>query len=761
MKQIALLTSFLLLLHIAPAQNYFARNIDELNAANKKAKPGDVIVLEDGEWKNVKISLNCTGTEEKPITFKARNGSKVIITGNSSLALGGSYIVVDGLYFKNGYAGKDAVIDFKIDNKQVANNCRVTNCVINDFNNPKRMDQNEWVLFSGQYNRLDHCSFINKKNMGVLLAVTLDDDRSRNNFHSIDHNYFGIRPPLGSNGGEIIRVGVSQHCEFNSNTSITDNFFEHCDGETEIISIKSGSNIVRNNLFYECQGGVVLRHGNDNLVENNIFVGNGKEGTGGVRVINRGQWVVNNLFYKCRGVDFRSPLSVMNGVPNSPAHRYVQVTDAVIANNSFVDCTPISLCEGSDKERSLPPSNVLFINNNFYTQEETLYKAYDNTNGFVFMNNKVNTAVRQPLPKGFEKTTFTLEKLDYVSLPLAAKTAAAKVPDSLQQAAKKRLQHELLNAPGFDGLKLAMQLRSTAYNETGANWFERRLSTRRSASEYMVDCPYADDIYKALAGDEAVIIRLIAPSYSFDRPVVIGKNVTFITNNNNTPVVFNSTTIPAVFTISGKGNLVLQDIRIDGSGVRARHFIASDTSGQSEHYNFTMKKCTVYNLDRKNGCEDLFYAFKSMIADSIVLRNNVFTGNNINYLMMNGEQDNKGYYNAERIVLENNSFTKENGSLMDVYRGGNDESTMGPRILVSGNKFTNITAPADQPFIQLTGAQKTWFTANSFDNCFAAKKLLVYKDVVRADHQLSGNTMRNSGEVVKNNFVTEKATAGN
>jgi poly(beta-D-mannuronate) lyase len=761
MKKIFFFASLIVFLNIANAQTYFVRNIDELNAANKKAKPGDVILLEDGEWKNVKIVLNCSGTKDKPVIFKAKNASRVLITGNSSLKLGGDFIVVDGLYFTNGYAGKDAVIDFKIDKGRLANNCRVTNCVVNDFNNPGRMEENNWVLFSGQNNRLDHCSFMNKKNMGVLLAVLLDDDRSRTNFHSIDHNYFGIRPPLASNGGEIIRVGVSQHCEFNSNTSIVNNFFEKCDGETEIISIKSGSNIVRNNLFYECQGGVVLRHGNDNIVESNIFVGNGKEGTGGVRIINRGQWVVNNLFYKCRGVDFRSPMSIMNGVPNSPAHRYVQVTDAVIANNSFFECSPISLCEGSDKERSLPPSNVIFINNNFYNHTDpAIYKAYDNIGGFVFMNNKVSHAVSQQLPKGFDRSQFQVEKLDYVSIPVASATTAT-VPDSLQKAANKRLQRNLVNTPGFDGVKFATFIRSTAYNETGANWFERRLSTRKSASEYMVDCPYADDIYKAVAGDESVVIRLIAPSYTFDKPVVIGKNVTFITNNNNTPVVFNSGKIPAVFMIAGKGKLMLQDIKIDGSGVRAKHFVSSDTIGSSEHYNFEMKKCIVYNLDRKNGCEDLFYAYKSMIADSIVLRNNNFSGNNINYVMMNEERDDKGYYNAEKIVVQNNSFSKENGSLLDVYRGGNDESTMGPLILVLGNKFTDVAAPSDQPFIQFTGAQKTFIDKNSFENCFTGKKLLVYKDIVRADHRLTSNTMRKSGEVFKNNYVVEKETTRN
>ena len=236
-----------LLLNICLAFSFFAnantilvKNIDELKKANKEALPGDIIILQDGEWNNVTIPLNCNGTLEKPITFRAQTAGKVIIKGNSKLLIGGNYIVVDGFYFTNGFAGDDAVIKFRINNNQLANNCRVTNTVINNYNNPKRMDDNYWVMLYGKNNRIDHCSFLNKKNMGVLMAVILDDERSRENFHSIDHNYFGLRLPLASNTGETIRVGVSQHCEFNSNTQITDNFFEHCDGETEIISIKSG-----------------------------------------------------------------------------------------------------------------------------------------------------------------------------------------------------------------------------------------------------------------------------------------------------------------------------------------------------------------------------------------------------------------------------------------------------------------------------------------------------------------------------------------
>jgi poly(beta-D-mannuronate) lyase len=297
MLKLFLLKSFICLALVTGASTIIVKNADELKKANKEAKPGDIIVLQDGIWNNITILLNCTGTKDQPITFKAQTPGKVIISGNSKLQIGGTYIIADGLNFSNGYAGDDAVITFRINKNELANYCRVTNTVINDFNNPKRLDENYWVALYGKYNQIDHCSFQNKKNMGVMMAVILDDERSRENFHSINNNYFGFRLPLASNTGETIRVGVSQHCEFNSNTQIIDNFFEQCDGETEIISLKSGSNVIRNNLFKECSGSVVLRHGDFNTVENNIFLGNNKPGTGGVRIINKGQWVVNNLFY--------------------------------------------------------------------------------------------------------------------------------------------------------------------------------------------------------------------------------------------------------------------------------------------------------------------------------------------------------------------------------------------------------------------------------------------------------------------------------
>ena len=732
MRQLFFFNCFLLFTVVVTANTIIVKNIDELNAANKKAVPGDLIILQDGEWKNVTIKLNCNGTKEKPITFRSQTPGKVIITGNSKLKLGGNFIVVDGLHFTNGYAGDDAVITYRIDNSQLANNCRVTNTAVNDFNNPKRMDENYWVAFYGKNNQLDHCSFIDKKNLGVLLAVVLDDERSRENFHSIDHNYFGRRPPLGSNGGEIIRVGVSQHCQYNSNTHIGYNFFEHCDGETEIISIKSCANEVEGNVFKECQGSVVLRHGNNNLVAGNYFLGNDKPGSGGVRVINKGQNVINNIFYKCRGVDFRSPLAIMNGIPNSPAHRYVQVTDAQIMDNSFYECAAITLCEGSDTERTLPPEYVILANNTFYnTRDSIIYKAYDDIKGIRFGNNKVSGNIKQDMVTGFEKTNLRPQRV-------------------LSQKDQSAIQH-----PSIDNISFT---ENDILNSSGATWFVTHPLTHEKKM-ITVNCTNAAEVYQQLERNEPVIIRLTGKEYSLTRPFSISKKVQFTSDKRST-IKFNTGSLLSVFIISGNGNLELKNISIDGKNVKANHFISSDSSGYSDHYDLTIENCTIQNFNRENGCQDIFYAFKYMIADSIIIRNSSFVNNNCNGITMAEEKDDKGYYNAETISIGHNNFNSQTGTLLNIYRGGNDESTLGPHLIVSHNKIMNCKSNNSiNPLIALTGVQRTEIFSNNFSGCNPSAILVLYKDFVRAKHNFERNILVNSGSLEKNQFVTEKGNS--
>jgi poly(beta-D-mannuronate) lyase len=726
MKRLLLSTILLSLTLLGFSKTILVKNIEELNAANKKAQPGDWIILQNGKWENVTINLNCVGTHEQRITFTAQTPGKVIISGHSMLKLGGSYIIVDGLYFTNGYAGDNAVIDFRIDKNQLANNCIVDNCVIDNFNNPKRMDENNWVLFYGKRNKITRCSFINKTNMGVLLAVVLDDERSRENHHEISHNYFGTRIPLASNGGEIIRVGVSQHCQFKSNTHIEYNFFEHCDGETEIISIKSGSNVVEQNVFKECQGSVVLRHGDDNSVEANYFIGNDKPGTGGVRVINKGQRVVQNVFYKCRGTGFRSPLAVMNGIPNSPANRYVQVTHAQIDENIFYESAPMSFGEGSDTERTLPPKDVLFINNIFYnTRDSVIYKLWDDMSGIHFERNKVSKNLNQVLAKGFEKTNVSKQYPDKGS-----------------------------NGPHFDLRGLPFLER--AVDSIGADWFRNKRNSK-PAKPFLANCKNAEDIYKQLSGKEPVIINLSGKSYELDKPFVITKEVEFTGNKLNT-INFVARQMQAAFIIAGNGQLSFRNLSISGMMMKANSFISNDSTGPSDHYSLNISNCVFSSFSRENGCQNLFNAYKSMVADSIIIRKCSFSSNNTNGFMLNNETDDKGYYSAEKISFTNNEVSSSKGVLLSVYRGGNDESTMGPKLSFTYNKLVNCnTTDTSSALIQLTGVQQSNISRNEFTSCNpgATGKLIDYNDFVRANHIFKNNSINSSGSVLVDKFVIQ------
>lgn len=728
------------------AETIPVKNIEELKAANKRAKPGDIVILQNGEWNNAVIELNCNGTASQPVIFKAETAGKVIITGKSRLALGGSFIVIDGWYFTRGYAGSDAAINFRISKKELANDCRVTNTVIDNFNNPKRMEENYWVSFSGKRNRIDHCTFQGKKNMGVLMAIILDDDRSRENFHSIDHNYFGERLPLASNSGEIIRIGVSEHCQFNSNTQVVDNFFEHCDGETEIVSVKSCSNVVRNNLFKECQGGVVLRHGNYNTVENNIFLGNGKDGTGGVRIINKGQWVVNNYFYECRGEGFRSPLSIMNGVPNSPAFRYVEVTDAVVANNSWINCTPISLCEGSDTERSVTPSHVVFQNNAFFnTKDKKIYNAYDDISRISFMSNAVSANIPQDVTAGFVKVNASSQKVKPGNTPFNMSFA---VSDSLKQISKTRLKGNLSDKAGYNNKAFNAVIKNAEKN-SGAAWFSKIKAPIPDAVK-MLTARNGDELTQLLAvnGGATTIITLPDSYYEIKTPVLVTGKVT-ITSMQKL-VRFSSGELPYVFQILGGSSLKMDQLSADLSDVKANAFIVSDLAGSSDH-----SELVITNSNFNNLAGGFFSASKSTMLDSVAVRLTAFRNMQGALFNFNNETDKKGYYNAEHVTISNCSFTGNTGQLLGMLRGGNDESTMGPILAFTNNNVDN-SGSSSAPLIYLYGTQRSAVTGNTFINSSKNQALIQYADAVRAAHSLFDNRFSASGNVITNKFTIEE-----
>ncbi|MDA8975341.1 polysaccharide lyase 6 family protein, partial [Akkermansiaceae bacterium] len=310
----------------------------------------------------------------QPITLRAEVDGQVTLEGSSKLEIAGDYLVVQGLHFTNGsIADGGHVIAFRGSSTDLANYSRLTNCAITNYNPSSSSTNYKWVSVYGLHNRVDHCSFSGMDHIGVTLTIWLGTNAPANHTR-IDHNIFTDHAEGDSNGWETIRIGTSTRSLQESKAIVEHNYFYKCDGEIETISNKSVGNIYRHNTFESCKGQLTLRHGNECRIEGNFFLGNGVSGSSGVRIIGEDHVVINNYFQNLRGTGGRAALSFYNGVPNSPLNRYFRVNRALVAFNTFSDCTEnfIIGLESSVGDTTLPPLDCVIANNLVVGSDEPL-----------------------------------------------------------------------------------------------------------------------------------------------------------------------------------------------------------------------------------------------------------------------------------------------------------------------------------------------------------------------------------------------------
>lgn len=699
LKYIKVMVLFVFSLFIASqaiAKDWIVDTPVAYKKAVEKLKAGDSVVLANGVWNNFEISFKGEGTKKKPITLKAQTKGKVLLTGQSNLKLSGKHLVVSGLVFKDGYSPSNAVIAFRTNDENLAYHSRVTEVVIDNFNNPDKRESDYWVAIYGQENRFDHNYLTGKRNKGVTLAVRLDSKNSQENHHQIDHNYFGPRPILGSNGGETLRIGTSRFSLSNSYTVVENNYFDRCDGEVEIISIKSGQNKVQNNVFFESRGTLTLRHGNGNIIEGNIFFGNGVDHTGGIRVINKDQTVRNNYLEGLTGYRFGSGFTVMNGVPNSKINRYHQVENALVENNTMINVEHIQLAAGSDTERSAVPINSTVQNNLIFNENnQQPFTLFDDVSGIAFRGNIANTVSHKKLSSGISQQKIKLKRAGNGLLYSVDRKLANK-------GAKKTL------SPILKSL-------------TGPSWYPKVDGLVAFGSGVIIQVKAKegslfDEVAQANDGD---VLVLADGSYNVKEMININKTILIkAKNKHKAKITFQDSTL---FQISNGGSLTLDGLAISGKNSLdspGNTFIRSKKRGMVENYRFAMRNSTVTGLDTNHSFH-FFDSGNGAFADYIELTSNYFTNITGDFLRLNKEVEDLGIYNAEYVTLKNNSFDNVQGVLVNLYRGGKDESTFGPHFEMTGNIIKNSgngKRNKAQSSLYLHGVQVTNVENNTFNN---------------------------------------------
>lgn len=325
----------------------------ELTKQFPTAQPGDTFLLADGDYQLSWLKASCVGTPAHPIVVKAANARKARVVGSGCITLiNAAYVVFDGLDF-------DMAATSSIFKLQGAHHIRITN---NRFtmSMDKEGQTSKWILVGdiwdndtccSGHNRIDHNLFEDKLDGGSLLVIDgahgVPGGISQHD--TIDHNIFRRNTPRQANEKETIRIGVSGLSFMSSYTVVEYNEFEDCDGDPEIVSVKSCDNIVRHNIFRGCLGTVCLRQGFRNRVEYNSFYGENKTavfdggtiGTGGVRVYSKDHLIANNYMVSLTGSRWDAALTLTNGdVTNSSTSQSAHFLpeNVQMTGNTIVDC---------------------------------------------------------------------------------------------------------------------------------------------------------------------------------------------------------------------------------------------------------------------------------------------------------------------------------------------------------------------------------------------------------------------------------------
>lgn len=728
-------------------------NIEELNNAIKDSKPGDNIVLANGVWKDVEIKFTGKGTKDNPITIKAETEGQVFIEGISNLAFGGEYLEVSGLHFRNGYSPSENVIAFRLDKNTIANNCKITNCVIVDYNKPQRDDDDLWVQFYGRHNELSNSYLAGKTNGGPTVRVDLKGVESIKNYHKIINNHFGPRPRKGGARGETIQLGSSFTSMSPSNTTIANNLFEACNGEVEIISSKTNFNEIRNNVFYKSEGSVVTRHGNYVTIDGNYFIGDGvNEQYGGIRIINTGHWVTNNYFFNLKGKSFRSPLAVMNGIPKSPLNRYNQVTDVVVAYNTYVNCSaPWQFGVGTNIAQAdvLPKSEIrsarairtTVANNVVYNDKglESIVIENDKADGVTFKNNIVdNQGVKfKDFDGGITAASLELKKVsDNISLP----TGIPSDVEAYNGFDFDTIENDLFGNSRKDSKSIGATVGVDFNNPNildkskyGASWYSNEIKAKDPVTHTVTKAEQLQT--KIDAANSGDIIAFAEGIYNISKSLVINKTLT-IQSEGNAQLVFSGATDTPLFSLQPKGKLTVNNMILKGNA--SNYAFASLKENMSNHFGLTVSNSKISDFNY------VLRAYKQSFSERVTFENTAISDCE-NGIELSEETNDRGDYNTEYLTITHCDFSNVKQNVVDYYRGGYDESTIGGNLLVSNSTFINCgEKEKNKRLFNHNGIVNVNINNNTFKN----NKVKFVSILWGAKNNVeSENTVTNSGQI--------------
>ncbi len=416
-----------------PPPEILVPSIDRLPEAVAAAQPGETLVLADGDHAAA-CTLDVTGLPGKPITIRSRTVGGAVLQG--PVLLRGRHLSFSGFDFENQGCLKIRGTGIRV------NRCRWSDS-----------QAGVWIHVGDESRNVEiaYCSFEHKtvnrrlEDRCQLMVIMV---LNRNEGHRVHHNHFLDVPKGGLNGFETIQLIdrriAAGPVEGTSGSIIESNLFERCNGEGEIISVKSNGSVIRGNTFRACRGTLSLRKGHGNTVSGNFFFGDGESGTGGVRLQGHDQVVANNYFHDLEWFG----ISMMDGTPGG---LYARVERARVLFNTFIDCRPaiqVGVNHSKHPNGTVPKDceiadNLFFLDPDNVTQEQREAQIVklvrdDEPENWTWSGNVARGRLGVPESPGLKQRSLQLRYLEnqlaLPGVPIRAAGKSAAAPWTRQDA---------------------------------------------------------------------------------------------------------------------------------------------------------------------------------------------------------------------------------------------------------------------------------------------------------------------------------------
>lgn len=487
-----------------------AQQVLELRESIINAQDGDVINIKAGHYRDLgSVTLSANN-----VTIKAEQPGSVIFNGSTQFIVKGDNNLIESLVFTNGgptlsKESHDANIMgvFGIFGK----NNTLNNSVIYKFNDYEYVADEKgkypnirWVTVGGENNKITNNTFEGKYKRGAMLVVNTSDKLEKT---LIEGNIFKDLTALdielieksnpkmvrtNRNDRQAIRIGDSHNSLYESQSVVKNNYFDDISGyiskghgterryfgEIELISVKASGVTFDGNTIRNSTSMISLRHGNNNVVTNNVILPGDTANSGGIRIYDENHLIENNYIEGTLGQGtYRGALVLNTGIidvangevlskdsKGKTLQKQWTPKDVVVKNNTLVNNTQgifgsnavhrVSLTNDERAETIYPAVDTLFENNLSIAAEQgtNAFRQYDGEKfkmvGSEFKNNIFYGQIEgldNPLPAGISTEKPAMQRDEQGLVKAVGNVGATNLTVLTEEMVGSNINHKNLN----------------------------------------------------------------------------------------------------------------------------------------------------------------------------------------------------------------------------------------------------------------------------------------------------------------------------